>query len=60
MVTQIFDSKCKHIGADAVFADKSALTVEFGQPESAEAKEKGVETEVRYDIRLVADNSHKG
>lgn len=56
LVTQIFDSKCEYIGADAVFADKSALTVDFAQPNSEEAKSNKVDTEVRYDIRLVADN----
>ncbi|SAM86069.1 related to hydroxyquinol-1,2-dioxygenase [Ustilago bromivora] len=56
LVTQIFDSKCEYIGADAVFADKSALTVEFASPSSEQAKKTGVDTEIRYDIRLVADN----
>lgn len=55
LVTQIFDSKCKYIGADAVFADKSGLTVDFAKPSSEEAKKSGVQTEVKYDIRLVAD-----
>ncbi len=55
LVTQIFDSKCKFIGADAVFADKSGLTVDFASPSSEEAKKSGVQTEVKYDIRLVAD-----
>ncbi|GAK67004.1 catechol dioxygenase protein [Moesziomyces antarcticus] len=56
LVTQIFDSKCDYIGADAVFADKSALTVDFAQPTAPEAKKFGTHTEVTYDIRLVADN----
>ena len=56
LVTQIFDSKCDYIGADAVFADKSALTVDFATPKSQEAKKSGSQTEVTYDIRLVADN----
>lgn len=56
LVTQIFDSKCDYIGADAVFADKSALTVDFSQPTSEQAKKSGSQTEVTYDIRLVADN----
>ena len=55
LVTQIFDSKCEYIGADAVFADKSALTVDFAQPSSEPAKKAGTHTEVTYDIRLVAD-----
>lgn len=56
LITQIFDSKCPYIGADAVFADKSALTVDFAQPTSEEAKKAGTHTELTYDIRLVADN----
>lgn len=55
LVTQIFDGKCEYIGADAVFADKSALTVEFGEVKSEAAKKSGAEHEVTYDIRLVAD-----
>ncbi|EST08390.1 Intradiol ring-cleavage dioxygenase, C-terminal [Kalmanozyma brasiliensis GHG001] len=55
LVTQIFDSKCEYIGADAVFADKSGLTVDFATPSSNEAKKSGCQTEVAYDIRLVAD-----
>ena len=56
LVTQIFDSKCKYMGADAVFADKSALTVDFAPPTSEQAKKFGTHTELTYDIRLVADN----
>ncbi|SNX86589.1 related to hydroxyquinol-1,2-dioxygenase [Melanopsichium pennsylvanicum] len=56
LVTQIFDSKCEYIGADAVFADKSALTVDFERPTSEAAKKAGSQTEITYDIRLVADN----
>lgn len=56
LVTQIFDSKCQYLGADAVFADKSALTVEFASPSSEEAKQAGTQTEVKYDIRLVPAN----
>ncbi|SJX65642.1 related to hydroxyquinol-1,2-dioxygenase [Sporisorium reilianum f. sp. reilianum] len=56
LVTQIFDRKCDYIGADAVFADKSALTVEFAQPKSEQAKKSGCMHEVAYDIRLVAEN----
>lgn len=55
LVTQIFDAECQYIGADAVFADKSALTVEFGKPKGDEAKKFGVQTEVKYDIRLVGE-----
>ncbi|CDS01020.1 related to hydroxyquinol-1,2-dioxygenase [Sporisorium scitamineum] len=56
LVTQIFDSKCEYIGLDAVFADKSALTVDFATPSSEQAKKSGSQHEVTYDIRLVADN----
>jgi len=56
LVTQIFDSKCPFLGFDSVFADKSALTVDFGEAKSEQAKKMGMQTEVRYDIRLVADN----
>lgn len=55
LVTQIFDSQCEYLGADAVFADKSALTVQFKTPEGEEAKKSGTQTELTYDIRLVAD-----
>lgn len=57
LVTQIFDSKCKYIGHDAVFADKGDLTVDFAAPQSQQAKKLGVDTEVQYDIRVVPDSA---
>lgn len=57
LVTQIFDSKCKYIGHDAVFADKGDLTVDFAAPQSQQAKKLGVDTEVQYDIRVVPDST---
>ncbi|EPQ27242.1 uncharacterized protein PFL1_05165 [Pseudozyma flocculosa PF-1] len=55
LVTQIFDRQCKYLGADAVFADKSDLTVDFVEPRTQEAKDFGVDRQLCFDIRLVPD-----
>ncbi|KAN0062902.1 Catechol 1,2-dioxygenase [Thecaphora frezii] len=55
LVTQVFDRQCKYIGADAVFADKSELTVDFAEPTSKEALEYKVDRELSFDIRLVPE-----
>ncbi|PWY99404.1 aromatic compound dioxygenase [Testicularia cyperi] len=56
LITQIFDSKCQYIGNDAVFADKGDLTVDFAPPQTEQAKNFKVDTEVKYDIRIVPDS----
>ena len=55
LVTQIFDSKCPYMGADAVFADKSGLVVDFVEPTSQQAREYKVDRELQYDIQLVPE-----
>ncbi|CAO1638867.1 unnamed protein product [Sympodiomycopsis kandeliae] len=52
LITQIFDSGCEYLGKDAVFADKTALTVDFVTPFTKEGKASGTETEVQYDVVL--------
>ncbi|PWN98290.1 aromatic compound dioxygenase [Tilletiopsis washingtonensis] len=52
LITQLYDRDCEHVAADAVFAVKDSLVVDF-RPAAADASH-GAATELRYDIVLAA------
>jgi catechol 1,2-dioxygenase len=52
LITQIYDSECKYVKDDSVFAVKDDLVVEF-KHDSPGAKEHGVPYELDYNITLI-------